>query len=127
MVHARTIGNWAIGCPRAGRRAGDLGTWEAGDLRGQVGGVHGRVGHLDATLRLHLLDIPDAEGEAEVEPSGQPDDVPRKPVKLEGDRRHEHPSVGRASLPCNRREPGVRLTAPAPGLQHSRRADWGQR
>ena len=34
----RTIGNCAIRGPRAGGGAGDLGTWEAGDLRGRSAG-----------------------------------------------------------------------------------------
>jgi len=51
------------------------------------------VADLDAALRQHLLDIPHAEGESEVESDGQPDDVRRKSVAIEGDRRHARPST----------------------------------
>jgi hypothetical protein len=48
------------------------------------------IARLAAALRQHLLDIPEAEGEPEVEPNGQPDDIRRKPVALEGDWLHWH-------------------------------------
>jgi hypothetical protein len=48
---------------------------------------------LDAALRQILLDVPEAEGEPEVKPNGQPDDMRRKPVALEADWLHGHSSV----------------------------------
>jgi hypothetical protein len=40
----------------------------------------GLVGDLDAALGEQLLDIPEAQGEAEIEPHGVPDDGGREPV-----------------------------------------------
>jgi hypothetical protein len=59
------------------------------------------VAGFDATLRQHLLDIPQAEGEPEVDLYDQADEVRREPVSLEGDRLYAQTSAGRAILPRN--------------------------
>ena len=41
------------------------------------------VADLDPALRQHLLDVAQAEGEAEIEPHGVADYVSREPVTLE--------------------------------------------
>lgn len=43
----------------------------------------GLVADVDPSLRQHLLDIAEAEGEAEIEPDRMADDVHRKPMPNE--------------------------------------------
>jgi hypothetical protein len=61
--------------------------------------ANGLVAGLNTAPGHHLLDIPKAEGEPEVEPNGQTDDVGREPMALEGDWLHGHSPFGDLQYP----------------------------
>ena len=48
-----------------------------------------------------FLHIPKAQGEPEIEPNGQTDDVGREPMALEGDWLHGHFPIGGPTMPRN--------------------------
>jgi len=50
--------------------------------------------HQNAALRHQFLDIPDAQGKAEIQPDGMSDRIWREPVTLERDWLHRFPWIG---------------------------------
>ena len=63
--------------------------------------ANGLVAGLYASLGQHLLHIPKAEGEPEIEPNGQPDHVGRKPMAVERDWLHGHSPIWVPTMPRN--------------------------
>jgi len=77
-----------------GRRRRAFAFQVTGDLRAELDrpAADGLVADIDAARRQHLLNVPKAEGEAEVKPHRVPDHVRGKAMTLERERLHRKSS-----------------------------------